>query len=123
MIEPIDPIKCGEFDGLEMPPRAFTSNHFRLEETDDGFSERIVIRIATAADRWFDAGVRQPFGVAHRQVLRTAIAMMDEILGGGGTPAIDRLIERIEDEVGGQGRGHPPSDDATGEDINDERHV
>jgi len=34
-----------------------------------------------------------------------------------------RLLERIEDEVGAQGRGHPPADDLARDRVNDEGHV
>jgi hypothetical protein len=41
MIEPVHPVERGEFDGLEMPPRPQPTNHFRLEEPDEGFGERL----------------------------------------------------------------------------------
>jgi hypothetical protein len=48
---------------------------------------------------------------------------MDEIAGRGGAPVVNRLVQRIEDEVGRQGRGDAPPDDAARKDINDERDV
>ena len=99
------------------------SNHFRLEETDHGFGERIVIRIAAAADRRRDAGVGQAFGVAHRHVLGAAIAVMDQAVGRVVAAVVDRLVEGIEDEICPQRAGHPPPDDAARKDVDDERDV
>jgi hypothetical protein len=69
MIEPIHPVERGELDGLEMAPRAFSSNHLGLKQPDDRFGERVVVGIAAAADRRGDPGLGEAIGVAHRQVL------------------------------------------------------
>jgi hypothetical protein len=106
VVEPIDPPEGGEFDGLEMTPGAFQLNHFRLEEPDDRFSERVVVGVAAAADRWRDAGFCESLRVPHRQVLRAAVAVMHQVGDAGGAPIVNRLLERIEDEVG-------PRDDET----------
>ena len=44
---------------------------------------------------------------------------MDEIAGRGGAPVVNRLVQRIEDEIGCQGRGDAPPDDAARKDIKD----
>jgi hypothetical protein len=42
-------------------------------EPIDRLGECIVIGVADAADRGFDAGVRQPLGISDRQVLRRSL--------------------------------------------------
>jgi hypothetical protein len=56
-VEPIDPPERREFDRLELAPRTFSLNHRGLKQPNDGFGER-VIRVAAAADRRRDAGLR-----------------------------------------------------------------
>src|SRR5262245_36635409 len=97
-IEPVDPGECGEFDGLEMPPRSLALNHFRLEEADDRFGKRVVIGVAAAADRRLDAGIGQAVRIAHRQILRATVTVMHEVGEPGLASRIDGLFERIEDE-------------------------
>lgn len=40
-----------------------------------------------------------------------------------GTPVVPCLLQRVEDEIRMRGPRHPPADDATGEDIDDECHA
>ena len=58
-------------------------------------SERIAIAVADAADRRLDAGIRKPFGIADRDILHAAIAVVDETAFVHGTPVVKRLLERI----------------------------
>ena len=67
-IEPIDPFERCKLHVLQRAPRAAAPNHLRLEEPDDRLGQGIVIRIADAADRRFDAGLGQALGVANREV-------------------------------------------------------
>ncbi len=48
---------------------------------------------------------------------------MHEAVRGLAAPVINGLLERIEDEVGCQGRRDAPTDDSTGEDVDDDRDV
>jgi hypothetical protein len=56
-VEPVHPPQRSEFNVIEMPPRPFQSDHLSLEESDDGFGECIVVRIAATADRRFNPRV------------------------------------------------------------------
>ena len=123
MIKPVDPRERRELDGLQVSPRAFPLNHLRLEEPDHGFRKGIVIGIAPAAHRRRDPGLRQPLRVAHRQVLRAAVAVMDELGEAVPTAVINRLFQGIQDEIGAQRRRDPPADDVPSEDIDDEGDV
>jgi hypothetical protein len=115
MIEPIHSLERGEFHGLEVPPRPEPTNHLGFEEADDGFGERLVVRIPETADGGREAGVGQSIGVAHREVLRAAIALMHEPGRNIAAPVINRSLESVEDEVGRQERRDPLADDAAGE--------
>ena len=44
-------------------------DEFCLVQTNDGLREGVVVRIPNRADRWFDAGFRQPVRVANGQIL------------------------------------------------------
>jgi hypothetical protein len=52
--------------------------------------------------------------------LQTAVRVVDETLEVV-MAAPDGHLQRVEGEVGSQGGGDPPADDATGEHISDER--
>src|SRR6266542_2275584 len=105
-----------------MPPRTAPTNHLRLEEPDHGFREGIVVRVAAAADRRLDARLDEPVGVAHREVLQAAVAMMDQ--GGFLLAALMHgLLQGIEDQVRAHRRGDPPADNASRIDIDDKGHV
>jgi len=84
VIEPIDPLERGELDGLEVTPRSFGSDHFGLEEADDGFSERIIVRVATAAHRRLDPGIGQTFRMPHLLAVASDSLEGDRVAGATG---------------------------------------
>ena len=59
MVEPVHLFKCRKFHGLELRPRATTTDHFSLVQPDPRLGEGVVERIADAPDRWVNAGVRK----------------------------------------------------------------
>jgi hypothetical protein len=76
MVEPIHPFEGGELDCLDAVPGAAPADHLGLEQADDGLGESIVIGIVDAADRGFDASIRQALGVADRDVLAAVGALL-----------------------------------------------
>ena len=68
-------------------------------------------------------GVGQAVGIAHRQVLRAAVAVMHQVTHLRAAALVNGLFERIEDEVGAQRGRDTPADDATRKDVDDERDV
>jgi len=60
VVEPVDPFKCGEFDGFEVSPRPSAMNDLGLVKAVDRFCESVVVRIADAANGRFYSGFRQP---------------------------------------------------------------
>ena len=99
MIEPVDPFQRGELDGFEGSPRATAMDDFGLVEAVDRFGQGVVIAVADAADRGFDAGLRQAFGVSDRQVLTAAIAMVDQATAAGWSAVVDRLLQGVERDL------------------------
>ena len=76
IVEPVDPFESGEFDRLGTAPRTAPMDDFGFEQSIDGFSERIVITVTDAADRWLNASVKQALGVANRQVKRAILPVL-----------------------------------------------
>ena len=107
MVEPVDPLECCELDRLEASPWASRSNHLRLVQPDDGLGQ--VVRIAHAPNRLFDAGLGQTFGVADGEILRPAVAVVDQGVARAYRALVQRLLERVECQVGAQRVRHPPA--------------
>ncbi len=68
-------------------------------ESVDRLGERIVVAVADAADRWFDARVFQALGVFYGEILASAIRVMDEAAAVNRPAIVQRLFERIEHEA------------------------
>src|SRR5207248_9203674 len=60
---------------------------------------------------------------AHRQILRAAITVVDEAVDVPAAAVVDRLLERVEHEIGRQGRGDAPAGDASSKDVDHEGDV
>src|SRR5207247_1479822 len=79
-------------------PGSEPANDLRLIQPDHRFGERVVVRIPTAADRRRNARVGEAIGVAHREILRAAVAIMDQPVRCVAAPVIDRLLQGIEEK-------------------------
>ena len=77
------------------------------------------------ADRVDGAGLGEPLGVANREILHAPVRVMDQFVealaASGAGP--DRLLQRVEGEVGAQRAGGLPADDHPRVDVGDERDV
>ena len=89
-----------ELHRLEGVPRPAPTDHLGLEQADHCLGKGVVIGIADAADRGFDACFGKPLGVADRDILAAAIAVMHEPVSIKWTPLVERLFERIEYKAG-----------------------
>jgi hypothetical protein len=96
VVEPVDPLEGGPLDGLERAPGPAASDHFGLEQPDDGLGEGVVEAVTDAADRWLEAGFSETLSVLDRDVLDAAVAGMDETAldGMAGVPG---LLEGVKD--------------------------
>ena len=69
IVVPVHPLEGGKLYVLETAPRPAPTNRLGHVETHDGLGQGIVIGIASAADRRFDADFGEPLGVTDRDVL------------------------------------------------------
>jgi hypothetical protein len=67
-VVPRDPLERRELDVLEPPPRPVTVNLLRLEQSEHGLRQRVVVRVTRGADRRFNVSLSQPLRVPDRQV-------------------------------------------------------
>src|SRR5208337_177114 len=96
-------------------------DHFGLVESDDRFSQRVIVRVADATHGRLGSRFGQSLGVANRQILATPVAVMHDPLDSGTRP--QRLLQRVQDQFGMHRARHAPADDAPGEYIDHERNV
>src|SRR3712207_2359773 len=117
---------------LTTPSAAFTASmqqrptppdHLGLVEAVDRLGQGVVIGIADAADRRFDASVGEPLGVFDGNILRPAVRMVDEAAAFGRTAVVERLLQGIHDKAGTGGARDPPADNPPGKRVNDEGDV
>src|SRR4051794_12782697 len=99
IVEPIDPFEGSEFHRLDTTPWAAPVDHLGLEQAIDGFGERVVVTVADAANRRFDASLKQALGVTDCEVLHAAIAVVYQAALPHRTAATNRLLECIQHEV------------------------
>lgn len=121
VVEPIDPFEGLVLDGLAGLPRAEPVDDLGLEQSDHALGEGIVMAVADAADGRLDAGLRQPLRVADADLLRSAVAVVDQALG---RPAsMQRLLQGVEHEARRWVPADPPADDPPGEGVDHEGDV
>ncbi len=80
VVEPVDPHDGRVLDAVDVAPWTSSPNHLGLEQADDGLGERVVVRIADASNRAFEACCGEPLGVANADVLNAGVAMVDELV-------------------------------------------
>ena len=96
--------------------------YLRLEQSDHQLGERVVTGVAAAAHRGCDPRPGQPLGVADRQVLRAAVAAIDQAVEIA-RPVIESLLQSVEGRVRTQRVRQAPADDAPREQIYDEHRA
>ena len=77
-VVPMHPLEGGELDILETTPGPASTDHLGLVEADDGFSQSVIVGVASAADGRLNARLGEPLGVTDRDVLHAAIAVMHQ---------------------------------------------
>ena len=69
VVVPIDPFERGELDGLEASPLPAAADDLGLVEAVNSLGERVVVRVADAADGGLDPFFGEALGVPGRDVL------------------------------------------------------
>lgn len=102
-VEPHHPFGGGQFDLVDVPPRALAADDLVLERSDGGLGQRVVQGIADRADRGIHTFIDEALGEGHRGVLAARVRMCDQpaqagaVLGAGE----ERVFDGVEDQVGG----------------------
>ena len=95
---------------------------FGLVQTVDRCGERVVVGIADAANGRFDSGFRQAFGLADGDLLTATVTAVSQLMIC--SPAcLQRVFQRIQNEVGARRRRNLPADNATRVDVGEESDV
>lgn len=123
MIEPVDQFQRCELDGFEGSPGTTSVDHLGLVKTIDCFRQSIVIAVTDAADRRFDPGLCQPFGIFDRYILAATVAVVDQATPVGRSSVKDRLFQCVQNEAGMGCSADAPTDDIARIYVDDERHI
>jgi Protein of unknown function (DUF2699). len=92
-----------------------------LEELEEAFGDRVVMAVAAAAHAADQAVGCQEILPIVAGVLRSLIGVNEQ--SGGRLAAPHRHHQRLQHQVGVQGRSHRPADDLPGEQVHDRRQV
>ena len=101
VVEPVDVGHGGELDVLEAVPGALAVDQLPLVEPVERLGEAVVIAVALRSDRRDDVVDGEPVGVANRQVLDSAIAVMHEPreIVASALALPDRHLERVDRQI------------------------
>lgn len=88
------------------------------EQSDDRFGQGVVVGVAAAAYRRFDAGFGKALGVADRKILSSAVTVVDEILDV--SPIIECLLQSIQSQIRPQRARRTPAHNTPREHVDDE---
>ena len=103
----VDPLQGGVLDVVEALPGSTPSDDLGLVQADDRLGESVVVAVTDRADRWFDPGFGEPFGVTDTEILRSPVRMVDEPLGVAVETGPDGLLEGVAGQVGAKRRRGP----------------
>ena len=82
-----------------------------------------LVAIDLASHRWLDAGFGQTLAIANGNVLRPAIAMMNQRAVTLMLPRVERPLQGIEHKVRAHRAADAPADNASGKDVDDKGYV
>src|SRR5690606_29011860 len=111
VIEPPYPFEDGELHILQGAPGAALPDHLRLEETNYGLGQGVIVRVALAAHRRLNACFCEAFGVPNRQVLHATVAMVYQAVSGDFVSFIDCVLQGVQRKVAPQRVRHAPAND------------
>jgi hypothetical protein len=92
-------------------------------EAVEGLGQGIVVAVAGAADRGLDARLGKPLGILDRNVLHTAIAVVDEAATPDRPALVQGLLQCVQHKAGVSGARDTPTDDAPGKGVDDEGDI
>src|SRR5579859_2739825 len=119
----VDPLGGRQFDLLDRAPGFAPFDELGLVEPVDRLGQGIVIAVPLRADAAHRFGLGEALGVADREVLHPAVAVVDEPCERRVATVPDGHLEGIEGQVGSERGADPPADDRPAEGVDDERAV
>ena len=123
VVEPIHPFERCVYDAVEAAPRAATVDDVGFETVIDRLSQRIVITVADAAHRGFDACIGETFAVFDRQILAASVAVTNKPRIHFLAAFLDRLFKGIQHETRMRRWADTPTYDLAGVGIDDKSHI
>src|SRR4029077_2123878 len=118
-VEAFDELKDGH-PRLAVRSKATPIDQLAFEGGEETLAHRIVVGVADRACRWTNAGFLAASAESDRRILRTAIRMMDDVVGLSGH---DRHVESVEHDAGLQVGREGPSDDPARPGVENDRKV
>lgn len=70
-------------------------DHLGFEEANDALGQCIIVGVAHGSDREIDVSFSQPLGILYRQVLRSAVRVVNQVFVIRRFPLPDSLLKRI----------------------------
>src|SRR3990167_3959137 len=98
MVEPVHPFQRGHFNRFLGFPRPTAMDELSLVQPVDGLGQGVVVAVAPATYRRFDARLSQTFGVADGDILRASVAVMNESILTFRLAFVQRLLQCIEEK-------------------------
>ena len=95
------------FEVVESTPWSPVADQFGLVEADDRLGQGVIEAVASGSDRGHRSVLGEPFGVTDSEVLHPTVGVVDQPLQDRplAVPFPDRLLQRIQRQVGLQGTG------------------
>lgn len=120
VVEAFDEVEAGGL-GLGAGGEVAAVEQFALERGEEALGDRVVVAVADRAGGRAYAGFAAAPAEGERRILASLVAVMDRT---GARPAVpDRHLERVDDQLGAQVLGDRPSDDLSGEHVQDDGEV
>ena len=123
VVKPGHPFEGGQFQSFFRFPRCPAVNQLGFVQAVDGLGQGVVVAVTATAHRGCNFGLCQPLGVANSDVLRPSVGVVGQRPITLGSAGVQRLLQRIQNEVSAHRTADPPTDDAPGAHINDKGHV
>ena len=119
-VEPGDPLDDRELELASGSPDA-VGDQLGLEGVDERFGHSVVVGIADRSDRLQDAVIVELLLEEKARVLRSGIAVVNELEVGAALATRQRHPQRVENEVGAHRGGELPADNPAAVGVDDER--
>ena len=98
LVAPVRPFHDFPFEPAFGFPRAEVLDDFRLEQSDDGFGQGVVLAVSNASDGHVDSGFGESICVSNGHAMHAAVRVAGQ-RSHRRTSLADGLVEGVEDEA------------------------